>query len=139
MKKWLPLFIIMINAWTPLTALAKNDCVCKAIPESKTYQGAARKKKLVGFTIDWSCDYRCKVNMRDQDPASIQKVRAFYHEYFMGEDGNEGVCEGIVYKMTYNQYQGREVYSATDVVRSITPSRSKSPQLRQWSEANNCM
>jgi hypothetical protein len=118
--------------------MAKNDCACYALPDSKTYQGPARKKKLIGFTIDWSCDYHCKKTMNDPDPSNVTKVRAYYHDYFIGEEGDEGICEGMVYRPVFNAGLNRYVYNPTEEIQGIIPRYSKSPQLQQWGKENSC-
>lgn len=137
MKAIIAILVMLSTLWTPFFAMAKNDCVCRAIPDSKTYQAPARIKKLIGYSIHWSCDFNCKTRLND-DSAPITRVKAYYKDYFIGEDGDEGICEGIVYRMSFNPHLGREVYSATEEIKGIVPSYSESPQLKKWSEMNNC-
>lgn len=137
MKHLVSILVMVSTLWTPLFAQAKNDCACEAIPDSKTYQGPARVKKLIGYTINWSCDFHCRTRMNDPE-APVTRVRAYYHDYFVGEDGDEGICEGMVYRSVYNMAVGREVYTPTDQIKGIVPSYSASPQIRQWGKANDC-
>jgi hypothetical protein len=58
MKTKLPYIVLMLLLST-LSVWAKNPCFCDPIPESKTYQGEARKKHIIGYTINWSCKYTC--------------------------------------------------------------------------------
>lgn len=131
-------YIVLMLLFSTLSAWAKNPCYCYPIPESKTYQGEARKKHIIGYTIDWSCKYTCHTG-EGQEASQGATVTGFYHEYFMrAEIGTEGICEGMVYKSQYNPYINQEVYSYNGETFGFKPSSSHSADLQKWAEANSC-
>lgn len=139
MRAWFPSFVLMFSFFTVTgTAQAKNPCGCKPIPSTKIYQGDARKKHFIGYSIDWSCTYRCKIDSRDVK-AKEMLVKAFYHEYhLLPEDGSEGVCEGMVYQSHFNPLTNQEVYMYSGEDKIFSPSDSSSLNLKKWAEANFC-
>lgn len=104
----------------------------------KTYQGDARKKHFVGYSIDWSCTYKCKLDSRDSDSQATM-IKASYHEFHIfQENGLEGICEGMEYKPFYNPMVNQEVYAYTGTDTAFSPSDSKSQDLQKWSNDNYC-
>lgn len=137
MKRSVP-YIVLMLLFSTAAAWAKNPCYCNPIPESKTYQGEARKKHIIGYSIDWSCNYTCKVGDR---PGSSQKalVTAFYSEYFIrAENGTEGICEGMVYKPEFNYHSNGWVYMYMGETFGFKPTSSSSLDLQKWAKANSC-
>lgn len=131
-------YIVLVFLFSTISAWAKNSCYCDPIPESKTYQGEARKRHLIGYSIDWSCNYTCKVG-EGSEAAPGALVTAFYHEYYMrSEIGTEGICEGMVYKSQYNPHLNQEVYVYLGQNFGFKPSSSSSLDLKKWAEANDC-
>lgn len=131
-------YIVLLFLFSTIPAGAKNPCYCDPIPESKTYQGEARKKHVIGYSIDWSCNYVCK---QGAAPNASQGalVTAFYHEYYIrSENGTEGICEGMVYKPRYNPHLNQEVYVYLGENFGFKPSGSSSLDLQKWAEVNQC-
>lgn len=136
MKRKVP-YIVLMLLFSTAAAWAKNSCYCHPIPESKTYQGEARKKHIIGYSIDWSCVYDCK----DDRPEAPQKsqIKAYYSEYFIrAENGTEGICEGMVYKPEYNFRANNWVYMFHGETYGFKPTSSSSLDLQKWAKANNC-
>jgi hypothetical protein len=132
-------FIFVAFLVTSISGWAKNPCSCYPIPESKNYQGEARKKHLIGYSIDWSCNYTCAVNEAPQEGGPAPVVMAFYHEYYVrSEIGTEGICEGMVYKARFNQMMNQYIYMYEGENFGFKPSNSTSENLRKWAEANSC-
>ncbi len=129
--------IFLILSFLTLPTLAKNQCGCSPIPTSKAYIGAARKRHIIGYSIDWSCTYRCiKDTDLNEAPSSVTGA---YHGYYIGsENGTEGICEGMVYKSEFSAMLNQEVYMYMGENFSFKPSKSKSADLKKWAETNNC-
>lgn len=137
MKHLLPLTVILITIYAT-ASFAKNSCTCYPIVDSKTYQGEARKKHFVGYSINWSCDYRCEISTNTNKDTEV--VKAFYREYYFrsNEMGTEGVCEGMVYEPQFVMQLGREVYMFHGKTFGFIPSQSISKDLKAWATKNNC-
>ncbi|WP_413288681.1 hypothetical protein [Bdellovibrio sp. HCB337] len=121
-----------------VSAQAKNACSCTPIPSMKKYIGDARKKHIVGYSIDWTCTYKCKLDARDSDDKATL-VTGAYHEYHVfPEDGSEGVCEGMVYKSHYNSMTNQYVYMYTGEDVPFRPTDSKSSDLKKWANTTYC-
>lgn len=131
-------YFILLFVFSTASAWAKNACYCEPIPESKTYQGEARKRHVIGYSIDWTCSYKCKLNS-DQDDAHAPIVKGSYHEYYLrSEIGTEGICEGMVYKPQFNAMLNEEVYMYFGETFGFMPSKSGSEDLKKWALANDC-
>jgi hypothetical protein len=130
--------IVLLSNLLAIPVVAKNVCACIPEPSTKKYIGEARKKHTIGYSIDWTCRYQCKLDPRDED-SSATSVNGTYHEFHIGqEDGREGVCEGMVFKAQYNSMLNREIYMYTGENQSFSPSESKANELNIWSQSNNC-
>lgn len=137
MKSRVPYLVLML-LFSTIATWAKNPCYCYPIPTSKTYQGEARKKHIIGYSIDWSCNYTCKAG-DTPEPSQGSLVTAFYHEYYIrSEIGTEGICEGMVYNSQFNPHLNQEVYVYMGENFGFKPSSSSSLDLQKWSEANSC-
>jgi hypothetical protein len=137
MRFTVTLAVLLLNLLT-LNALAKSSCACYPVPESKSYQGPARKKHWIGYSIDWSCQYRCTTNF-ENDETPIESVTGFYHEFYIRtEMGTEGICEGMTYEPKFNALFNRDVYFFNGNTFGLSPEKSKSAQLREWAQKNSC-
>jgi len=132
-----PILVLLLSLII-VPAMAKNPCACTPMPSTKTYIGEARKKHFIGYSIDWTCTYKCKLDPRDEDSTGAS-VKGTYHEFhLLPEDGSEGVCEGMVYRALFNSTLNRYIYMYTGENLSFSPSDSKSKELNTWSQSNNC-
>ena len=137
MKFWIPSLVLVLSFLTA-SARAKNQCLCQVLPSTKVYQGEARKKHFIGYSIDWACTYKCNTDPRDLE-ANAALVTASYHEFYMfQEEGSEGICEGMYYKSYFNLQLNRAVYAYTGENFDLKPSESRAPDLKKWAEANYC-
>lgn len=137
MRSTLPILVLLLSAYTA-PVRAKNPCGCLPIPTSKTYQGEARKKHFLGYSIDWTCSYSCTRDGGQGDGPTVM-VKASYHEFYLRpENGTEGVCEGMVYKSHYHPVRNEIVYMYMGENFSFSPTDSSSKDLQRWANANNC-
>ena len=132
MKLAMTSLVLVLNLFT-LSAGA-GPCGCDPVPTSKKYLGEARKKHVIGYSIDWSCTYQCRSSEGAATP-----VTGTYHKYFVGaENGLEGICEGMVYRAHYNSALQRDIYMYTGENFTIDPAKSKSAELKQWAKTQAC-
>lgn len=137
MKFLVPLTVFLINLLA-IVATAKNICTCYPEVESKAYQGDARKKHFIGYSINWSCDYKCEI-VTELEKKS-QDVTGFYSEYYFRntELGTEGICEGMVYEPQFVLSLGREIYMFHGKTFGVVAGKSKSKNIKAWAAMNNC-
>ncbi len=137
MQLLVPLTVLLVNLLT-IAASAKSTCTCYPEVESKAYQGDARKKHFIGYSINWSCDYKCEVISEIEKKSQV--VTGFYSKYYFRntEMGTEGICEGMVYEPQFVMSLGREIYMFHGKTFGIVASKSESKDLKAWAAKNNC-
>lgn len=118
-------FIVLILL--SLDNLFASDCRCYPNHESKRY--FHQVKKWYGKKVSYSCQYLCH---RQNDLKDI--IFASHEKTIIGaEQGYEAVCDGTIYTQTYST-SSHWFYWRYDKSYWFDPSKSTSPDLKQWSK-----
>lgn len=125
MKKSTLFILILIYTQQPARA---SDCRCKADPFTKKYQ--LFEKKWWGTRRHWSCEYSCNDSIGQQF-----KIIGYHKNWFLTDNGKEGICDGLTYKETYSVFKNDFIWDL-DQANEFDPAKSSSPDLKKWSKDN---
>lgn len=114
-----------------ITAESSQACSCIADPYSKKY--LHMDHTWYGTYRQWTCDYKCYSNT--QEETVVGTLSGHYMGDPRGDYGTEGICEGLVYEDTYNNFLSRFV-AMLDHAENFDPRSAKTPELRHWGKLN---
>lgn len=122
------LFIQLVTFLYILNPSLASDCRCKADPFTKKYQ--LFEKKWWGTRRHWSCEYSCNDSIGQQS-----KIIGYHKNWFLTDNGKEGICDGLTYKETYSVFKNDFIWDL-DQANEFDPAKSSSPDLKKWSKDN---
>lgn len=134
-----PIKLVLVFMFLTSFAQAKDMCSCLPLPSTKTYPGNPRKKHILGYSVAWSCTYKCsKVTIENGIKNEALVQGSYLEHYFFEENGLEGVCEGMIYEPVFNVNLNRYIYTYNGKNTDFNPLKSNSRELVQWAKFNSC-
>ena len=120
--------LLLIISLLPIKDALASDCHCIADPFTKKYQ--LFEKKWWGTRRHWSCEYECTDTLGNKS-----KIIGYHKNWFLTDNGKEGICDGLTYKETYSTFKNDFIWDL-DKTNQFDPAKSTSPDLKKWSKDN---